>query len=126
MKPVLAVLSLAALLSVCSSGATALAAPSSPTARSSLAGTWSGHYGGAYSGTFTLHWTQSGPRLIGSIALSKPAGTFSITGSVRGNAIKFGAVGAGATYTGTVSGRSMSGNYTTALGGGTWGAHKTS
>jgi hypothetical protein len=44
---------------------------------------------------------------------------------VHGSAINFGAVGAGATYTGKVSGKSMSGNYESPKGGGTWSAHKT-
>ena len=91
----------------------------------SLAGTWSGHYSGAFSGTFTLHWTKTGSHLSGSITLSYPSGTYGINGSVHGSAINFGAVGAGATYTGKVSGKSMSGNYESPKGGGTWSAHKT-
>jgi len=93
--------------------------------RPSLAGTWSGHYNGAFSGTFTLHWTKTGSHLSGSITLSYPSGTYGINGSVHGSAINFGAVGAGATYTGKVSGKSMSGNYESPKGGGTWSAHKT-
>jgi hypothetical protein len=104
-------------------GGTAIAAVHA--AKPSLAGTWSGSYSGAYTGTFTIHWRQSGPTLRGSITLSKPSGTFSITGSVRGGASKFGAVGAGATYSGSVSGKSMSGSYKTAQGGGKWSAHKS-
>jgi hypothetical protein len=92
----------------------------------SMAGTWSGRYSGAFSGTFTLHWTQSGSHLNGTITLSNPSGTYSINGSVHGTAISFGAVGAGATYTGKVSGKSMSGNYESPKGGGTWNARKTS
>jgi hypothetical protein len=102
-----------------------LAAYAGAATSPSLAGTWSGKYGGAFSGTFKLHWTQHGSRLTGSITLSYPSGKYPITGSVRGDAIKFGAVGAGATYTGSVSGRSMSGHYLTPRGGGTWSAHKT-
>jgi hypothetical protein len=89
-----------------------------------LAGTWSGKYSGAYSGTFRLHWTQSGPKLKGSITLSKPHGTYGVTGRVRGTSISFGAVGAGATYTGSVSGTSMSGTYRTSAGGGSWSAQR--
>ena len=92
--------------------------------QSKLAGTWSGTYSGAYAGTFTLHWEQSGSGLTGSIRLSSPKGTYPITGSVRGTSIKFGAVGAGATYTGSVSGRSMSGRYKSGPRGGAWSAHK--
>jgi hypothetical protein len=116
----LSALSAVALLAVC--GGTASAA----TSTGHLAGTWSGSYGGAFAGTFTLHWTQAGSRLSGSIVLSNPHGKYGITGSVRGTAIKFGAVGAGATYTGSVSGKSMSGKYRSPQGGGTWSAHKTS
>ena len=47
------------------------------------------------------------------MALSNPRGTYPINGSVKGSAIMFGAVGAGATYTGSVSGTSMSGRYKT-------------
>ena len=113
----------AALLALCWGGAATAAEASSATP---LAGTWSGKYSGAFSGTFTLHWKQSGSRLSGTIALSYPRGTYGITGSVRGSAITFGAVGAGATYTGSVSGKSMSGRYKTPQGGGAWSAHKTS
>jgi hypothetical protein len=125
MKRALLVPTVATLLALCWSATSALAAVSSENAHPGLAGTWSGHYGGAYSGTFTVHWTQSGSSLTGSITLSKPAGNYGINGRVHGNAITFGAVGAGATYTGSVSGKSMSGSYKTAQGGGTWSAHKT-
>jgi hypothetical protein len=91
-----------------------------------LSGTWSGHYSGGYNGTFILHWTQSGSKLTGTIKLSQPSGTFSITGSVHASTISFGAVGAGATYTGSVSGKSMSGKYQALPKGGSWSATKTS
>ena len=77
-------------------------------------------------GEFTLQWTQSRSSLHGSITLSNPHGKYPITGTVHGKAIQFGAVGAGATYTGSVSGKSMSGSYKTGKGGGKWSAHKTS
>jgi hypothetical protein len=93
---------------------------------STLSGTWSGRYSGGYNGTFTLHWTQSGSKLTGTIKLSQPSGTFSVNGSVRGSAISFGAVSAGATYTGSVSGHSMSGAYQASPKGGSWSAKKTS
>ena len=92
-----------------------------------LSGTWSGKYGGAYHGTFTLHWTQSGSRLSGTIKLSNTSSRPSITGTVRGSTIRFGTVGSAAiTYSGSVSGKSMSGRYHTPGGGGSWSAHKTS
>jgi hypothetical protein len=115
-------LSVVGVLAVCSATATAARVASTPH----LAGTWSGTYGGAFSGTFTIHWRQTGSKLRGSIALSRPKGTYSITGSVSGSKIRFGAVGAGATYTGSASGSSMSGSYKTAQGGGSWSATKSS
>jgi len=93
-------------------------------------GPWPGQYGGSYSGTFTLTWTQSGSNLDGTIHISNPAGTLPINGTVCGTAIRFGTVGSMAiTYSGTVSGSSMSGNYQVhAQGGGAggpWGAAKS-
>jgi hypothetical protein len=117
----------AALLVVCCS--TSTAAPTHSSSKQStpkLAGTWSGRYSGAVSGTFTLRWTQSGSTLRGSIKLSNPPGRYPITGIVRGSKISFGAVGVGATYTGTISGTSMSGRWKSANRGGTWSARKTS
>jgi hypothetical protein len=116
-------------LAVAVLGATSVARAAGQTPSAThphLAGTWSGKYGGAFSGTFTLRWTQSGTRLKGTIALSNPRGRYAIGGSVRGRAIRFGAVGVGATYTGSVSGTSMSGSYKSPQGGGTWSAHKSS
>ena len=92
----------------------------------SIAGTWSGSYSGAFKGSFTLHWTLKKSKLAGTILLSFPKGSYHVSGSTRGKAITFGAVGAGATYTGTVSGAKMSGSYKTPRGGGTWSAHKVS
>ena len=106
--------------------ATTAAAANGRLAGASLTGTWSGTYRGAYHGTFTLHWTQSGSRLTGTIKLSS-VGRTNITGSVRGSTIRFGTVGnANAiTYSGSVSGKSMSGTYKTGGVGGSWSAHKT-
>lgn len=118
----------AVLVSVAGLGATSVAGavPTAKPKHATLAGTWSGQYRGAYTGTFTLHWTQTGSKLRGSITLSSPPGKYAVTGSYKGKAINFGTVGAGATYTGSVSGNSMSGNYKSVPAGGTWSAHKTS
>jgi hypothetical protein len=126
-----------ALLAVCCTGTAIAAVTPTPPSKSKLhapklAGTWSGQYSGAFTGTFTLHWRQSKPskagvsKLRGSITLTSPGGTYPITGSVRGETIRFGAVGVGATYTGSVSGKSMSGKYKSPQGGGEWSAAKTS
>lgn len=92
-----------------------------------LGGSWAGKYSGAVTGTFTLTWTQNARgKLTGAIKLSRPAGTYPITGHVTGSGIKFGAVGVGAVYTGTVSslGLKMSGTWASGPGTGTWSAHR--
>ena len=122
----LSALCVAALLAVVCSSESIASGTNASNAK--LGGTWSGSYSGSYAGTFTIHWRQkSTGALTGTITLSRPHGTYGISGKVRGFAITFGAVGAGATYTGTVSGSSMSGHYKTGDGGsGHWSAHKTS
>jgi len=99
--------------------ATAVATTTTTTSTSAsetgLSGQWKGEYSGAYTGTFVLHWQQSGSSLSGKI-----------TGTLHGSAITFGTVGSLAiTYTGTVSGGSMSGSYQTPGGGGDWSASKS-
>jgi hypothetical protein len=117
----------AALLALACCG-TALAAASGnhhpPKPKSKLAGKWTGSYGGAVSGHFTIHWKQKGSRLKGHIKLSNPSGKYGITGSIHKGKIKFGAVSVGAKYKGTFSGSSMSGTWTSPEGGGSWSATK--
>jgi len=97
------------------------------SSESDLSGKWNGQYSGAYNGTFVLNWQQSGSTLSGEITLSAPQSTLSIHGALHGSSITFGTVGSLAiTYTGTVSGSSMSGKYSTPGGGGTWSASKSS
>jgi Protein kinase domain len=100
---------------------------SSPPNATRLSGRWAGVYGGAYSGTFTLRWRQHGTRLHGTITISNPAAALPINGTVHGTSIRFGTVGSTAiTYTGTVSGTSMSGTYrVNGSAGGPWHATKT-
>jgi hypothetical protein len=118
-----------------SAGVTAPASTSpasaSAAAASGLSGKWSGRYSGAYHGTFVLTWHQSGPKLSGRIKLSAPAVTLPIHGSVTGGAIRFGTVGSvGITYSGSVSGSSMSGTYQVHAASGSadgpWSAAKSS
>lgn len=92
-----------------------------------LSGSWAGKYGGAYVGDFTLNWQQSGSELTGNITLTTPPRTLSLNGTVTGSKISFGTVGSEAiTYSGTVSGNTMSGNYQIAgQPGGNWSANKT-
>jgi hypothetical protein len=104
---------------------TATAVTPTTTATGDLSGTWNGQYSGAYQGTFVLNWKQSGSSLSGTIKLSAPANTLSVNGTLQGSAIRFGTVGSLAiTYTGSVSGSSMSGTYHTPGGGGSWSANK--
>ena len=102
------------------------ATPTAASTAAQVAGTWSGTYSGVFNGTFKLTWNQTGSQVNGSIMLSSPAKTYDITGTLSGNAITFGAVGA-VSYTGTVSSNSMSGTYTvvTGQGGGSWSANKS-
>ena len=110
------------------SAASTPAATTSAAAAGALSGTWNGQYSGAYTGTFTLHWQQNNSTLAGTINLST-AGTLPIHGTVSGGSIQFGTVGSThITYSGSVSGNSMSGNYqiTTASGSqnGSWSASR--
>jgi len=107
--------------------ATAPATSTPAATANSLTGTWKGQYGGTYSGTFVLKWQQSGSNLSGTISLSAPAGTLNIHGTLSGSSISFGTVGSLAiTYSGSVSGNSMSGNYQVAGSpGGSWSASKS-
>ncbi len=102
-------------------------ATSPSAATDDLSGTWSGQYDGAFKGTFTLTWTESNSKLTGSIKLSTD-GTLNLNGVVDGNSIQFGTVGSTAiTYSGTVSGDSMSGTYQVGgAAGGNWSATKSS
>ena len=102
---------------------------SRPKTTSALSGKWSGRYSGSYNGTFKLRWRESGSALHGTITISNPLSTLAINGTVTGSSIKFGTVGSTAiTYTGTVSGTSMSGTYQVHGGaastGGPWNASK--
>jgi hypothetical protein len=110
--------------------AKAAKAANSPKSTSALPGKWSGTYSGSYNGTFKLSWHQSGSHLHGTITISNPESTLPINGTVNGTAIKFGTVGSTAiTYTGTVSGDSMSGTYkvggANGSTGGPWSASKS-
>ncbi len=122
---------IAALLALACCG-TALAATSThhhpPKPKSKLAGKWKGTYSGAVSGHFTIHWTQTGRKLSGTIKLSNPSGKYAIDGSVRPHKkLKFGAVSVGAKYKGVWNGSTgMSGTWTSPQGGGNWSASKSS
>ncbi|MFI5045987.1 MAG: hypothetical protein ACHQIG_02900 [Acidimicrobiia bacterium] len=103
---------------------TATTAPSASAG--GLSGTWSGQYSGASEGTFTLTWQQSGSDVSGQITISEIGVPIDISGKLNGNQISFGTVGSLAvTYSGTVSGTSMSGTYKAPTGTGTWNATKT-
>ena len=104
----------------------AATATTTPASESGLSGQWKGQYGGAYNGTFVLRWQQSGSSLSGKITISSPLSTLDVNGTLHGSAITFGTVGSLAiTYTGTVSGSSMSGSYRTPGGGGSWSASRS-
>jgi hypothetical protein len=121
---------IAALLALACCG-TALATQSSARSHAAiqvkLGGKWKGHYSGAVSGHFTIHWKQTGTTLHGTIKLSTPSGKYAIDGGVRGKKIKFGALTVGARYKGVLHGtRKMSGTWSSPTGGGRWSARKVS
>jgi len=122
--PALWIAALLALASCSTALAAARASSSAVATESTLAGKWKGHYSGAVSGHFTIHWQKTGSQLHGTITLSNPQGTYGIGGSVRDGKIKFGAVSVGAKYKGKVKGTSMSGTWTSPQGGGSWSATK--
>jgi hypothetical protein len=93
---------------------------SSASASAGLGGSWTGTWQDVtpdqVAGTFTLTWTQSGNTLTGSIAVKGTPclAAASVSGSVSGSTITFGAVSGAHTvvYDGTVSGTTMKGTYT--------------
>jgi hypothetical protein len=106
---------------------TSATSPSTAAVAGGLSGTWSGQYAGAGQGTFTITWQQSGSDLTGTIKISDVGVPISISGTLSGNTIRFGTVGSSAiTYSGSVSGNTMSGTYQTPTGDGTWNATKAS
>ena len=117
----------AAILALACCGTTLAAANAHhpPKPKSKLAGKWTGSYSGAVSGTFTIHWKQSGSLLHGTIKLSNPSGKYGIAGSIKKGKIKFGAVSVGAKYKGKFKGTSMHGTWTSPEGGGSWSASKS-
>ena len=104
-----------------------------PTHRSTVAGTWSGTYTGTFAGTFKLTWTDTKSNLSGIIKISAFSNAATpIHGTIKGASIQFGTVGSQAiTYSGSVSGNSMSGTWKLEANGhvggtGSWKASKTS
>jgi hypothetical protein len=94
-------------------------------------GTWTTTSGPAGSGGFRIDFTQSGNDLTGAIVIAGTPciTTGTITGTLSGNTISFGAVQGSQTisYSGTVSGNSMSGEYSAPDCGnakGTWKASR--
>jgi len=104
-----------------------------PTHHASVSGTWSGSYGGTFTGTFKLTWQQSKSNLSGTIKISGFGNVPTpIHGTLQGASIRFGTVGSESiTYTGSVSGNSMSGTWKLEANGhvggtGSWKAAKSS
>jgi hypothetical protein len=97
-----------------------------------LSGRWAGDYQqtspSASSGTFTIQWQQSGSDITGTITIPGTCSSCPISATLNGSTVRFGLVAGGAiTYTGTVSGNSMSGTYSTTDGAtkGTWKASRS-
>ena len=108
-------------------------APTHAAHHVSVSGTWKGSYSGSFSGTFKLSWQQAKSKLSGTIKISGFGNAATpIHGTLQGTAIHFGTVGSEAiTYTGSVSGTSMSGTWKLEAEGhvggtGSWNASKSS
>ncbi len=106
-------------------------ATTSPAPAGGLSGSWSGHYSGSFTGSFSLTWQQSGSTLSGTITIPQlHSDPIPISGSLQGSSIRFGTVGSQqVTYSGTLSGGSMSGNWQIVvsgktLGSGSWNASR--
>ena len=86
-----------------------------------LSGTWAGECTGPFNGFCSLTWTQTAHALDGTFMLSSPPDTLHISGNLTGSTISFGAVGV-VTFTGTLSGSTLSGSYTDIANGktGSW------
>jgi hypothetical protein len=105
-----------------------------PNQAAGLSGTWTGTWANSVpdhsTGAFTVVWTQSGANLSGTITITgTPCLTGgSITGTVGGSTISFGAVNGQVhvDYTGVISGSTMAGTYATDCGNarGSWQATK--
>jgi len=121
--------------------ATASPSPSAPptaapSTGSSLEGTWNGTWQDTSpdqaSGSFSLTWTQNGDALTGNITVKGTpcVGVGTVSGTVTGSTITFGAVSGKNTvsYTGTISGSTMKGSYSAPdaceNAQGTWSASK--
>jgi hypothetical protein len=105
------------------------ASPAAGTVAGDWNGTWQSTVVTQATGTFTVTFAQNGNALTGTVRVADstclPEG--SLTGVLNGSAITFGAVKGANTisYTGTVSGDSMSGTYGAPTCGpdqGTWEA----
>ena len=146
--PVLAslVLCLTAVFAACSSGGgttgtqktspggSETTSPAGGSGSTALTGTWDGTYESTSGeqGTFTIEFVPSAAGFSGTIQIEGSAciseGT--ITATVAGDAIQFGAVEGQVTvaFTGTIAGDSMSGDYSSpeCNGQGTWEASRSS
>ena len=104
-----------------------------PTHHASVSGKWSGSYSGTFTGTFKLTWQETKSNLSGTIMISAFGNVpTSIHGTLQGASIHFGTVGSESiTYSGSVSGKSMSGTWKLEAHGhvggtGSWKASKSS
>lgn len=94
------------------------AASGTTTASSVLDGTWTGTYESSATsdrGTVKIDWKQSGQQLAGTIVVSNTpcVSNGTISGTVSGTTIAFGAVKGATTiaFTGTLSGKTIFGTY---------------
>jgi hypothetical protein len=86
-----------------------------------LSGTWAGECTGPFNGFCSLTLMQTANTLHVTFMLSSPPDNLHTSGKLTGSTISFGAVGV-VTFTGTLSGSTLSGSYTDIANGisGSW------
>lgn len=102
---------------------TAIPSPT-PTATQATPGpsqTWAGRCTGPFNGLCSLTLTRTANALDGTFVLSSPSDHVHVSGYLSGPTISFGAVGV-VTFTGILSGTTMSGSYRADIAGGKTGS----
>ncbi len=95
--------------------------PTAPLAPPDLSGTWTGLCTGTFTDGCWITWTRTGADAYDGTFTLSPHDTIHISGNLNGSTIRFGDVGV-VTFSGTLSGSTLSGTYTDIADGkrGTW------
>jgi hypothetical protein len=95
--------------------------PTAPLPPPDLSGTWTGLCTGPFTDGCWITWMQTGDDAYDGTFTLSPHDTIHISGNLNGSTIRFGDVGV-MTFSGTLSGSTMSGSYTDIANGttGSW------